>query len=200
MTDCYPRVVETDRLRFEPLHEVDPREYYRFRRDQPPEVYAYIPFEAPETPREAAGWLTDAREDWKARTRAMYAVRPTNGTEGGDRGDLAGETMLATQWDHRIAWLGLVLGKRFWGRGYSGERADAMLELAFDRLDLEYVAVTHEVGNRNSRRAVERYVDRNGGRREATLRNWAPPDAGEVPDEAYYAIAREAWFDRRETG
>jgi aspartate carbamoyltransferase catalytic subunit len=63
MADCYPPIVETDRLRFEPLYEVDPWEYYRFRRDQPPEVYAYLPFEPPETPREAADTLADARED-----------------------------------------------------------------------------------------------------------------------------------------
>lgn len=194
MADCYPRAVETDRLRFEPLHETDPWEYYRFRRDQPTEVYAYLPFEAPETPREAADALAEAREDWADRSRAMYAVRPAGG-EGA--GELAGEAMLATQWDNRVAWLGLILGKRFWGRGYSGERADAMLEVAFDRLDLEYVAVVHEVGNENSRRAVERYVERHGGRREATLRHWSAPRADGVPEEAYYAVPREAWEARR---
>lgn len=196
MAHPYPLVVETDRLRFEPLHGVDPLAYYRFRRDQPPEVYAHVPFDAPETPREAADSLADAREDWVERTRAMYAIRPAAGEDGA--GELASETMLATQWDHRVAWLGLILGKRFWGRGYSGERADAMLEVAFDRLDLEYVSVVHAVGNGNSRRAVERYVDRHGGRREATLRNWSPPEAGSVPDEAYYAVPREAWAACRE--
>ena len=194
MADCYPRIVETDRLRFEPLYEVDPWEYYRFRRDQPPEVYAYLPFEPPETPREAADTLADAREDWDGRSRAMYAVRPTGGE---DAGELAGETMLATQWENRVAWLGLILGKRFWGRGYSGERADAMLEVVFDRLDLEYVAVVHEVGNENSRRAVERYTGRHGGRREATLRHWSAPGADGVPSEAYYAVPRAEWTARR---
>ena len=194
MPECYPRTLETDQLRFEPLHEVDPREYYRFRRDQPSGVYAYLPFGPFETPREAADRLGTAREGWDDRERAMYAVRPTDGV---DAGVLAGETMLATQWDRRVAWLGLILGKRFWGRGYSGERDDAMLEVAFDRLDLEYVVVVHEVGNENSRRAVERYVERHGGRREATLRHWAPAEGGDPPDEAYHAVPREAWEARR---
>jgi RimJ/RimL family protein N-acetyltransferase len=194
MADCYPRRLGTDRLRFEPLQEVDPWEYYRFRRDQPPEVYAHLPFDAFETPRAAADRLAAARENWTDRDRAMYALRPT---EGEDAGALAGETMFATRWDRGVAWLGLVLGKRFWGRGYAGERADAMLELAFDRFDLEYVAVVHEVDNENSRRAVERYTGRHGGRREATLRRWSSPGSGSVPDEAYYAVSRAAWEDRR---
>jgi RimJ/RimL family protein N-acetyltransferase len=148
-------------------------------------VYAYVGFDAPGTPRETADRLADERENWVERRRGMYAIRPR---DGGDAGELAGEAMLATGWDHGAAWFGLILGKRFRGRGYAGERADAMLELAFDRFDLEYVAVTHEVGNENSRRAVERYVEDHGGRHEATLRQWSSPGSGAVPDEAYYAV------------
>ena len=50
--------------------------------------------------------------------------------------------MLATQWDHRVAWFGPVLGERFPGHGSWGERADTTLEREFDRFDLEYAVVT----------------------------------------------------------
>lgn len=179
----FPRTLETERLQFSPLHETDPLVYYRFAREQPPEVWAYVPQSEPETPGEVRARFETECEAWRSGERAMYAVRDVSGA-------LVGETMLAVQWDRRVAWLGLILCRDHWGRGYSGERAEAMLAVAFDRLDCEWVCVSHSEGNENSRRAIERYADPHGGRREALLRGWAGP--GEPP-EVCYAISREGW-------
>lgn len=96
----------------------------------------------------------------------------------------------AFDWNRRTATLGTWLRKPFWGQGYSGERAARMLELAFDRLDLELVAVTHDPENDNSRRAIEKYVDRFGGRKEGRIRNDVVID-GQPHESIRYSIARK---------
>jgi len=99
-------------------------------------------------------------------------------------------TELFAIWDERTAFMTFRLQKRFWGRGYSAERAAALLELAFERLDFELVTVTHLVGNENSRRAIEKYVDRFNGRRVGRFRNQHVID-GDSRDLLRYEIARE---------
>jgi len=51
------------------------------------------------------------------------------------------------------------------------------------------VTVTHLDANENSRRAVEKYVERFGGRREGTIRNQITLD-GEPVDTVRYSISR----------
>ena len=70
------------------------------------------------------------------------------------------------------------------------------MELAFCRLDLEVVAVTHHADNDNSRRAIEKYVEAHGGRCEGLLRNWIPYGE-EVADEYRYTISREEYGESR---
>lgn len=157
--------------------------------------------------------LVAFEEDWDAGETATYAIRPRGAPCAPDRasgdsaprpregedgaGELAGTCGLTCHWDQDCATLGLWLRKRFWGRGYSGERADALLELAFEHLDFGVVAVTHHVGNENSERAISKYVERNGGRREGVLRHHGEHPGGAV-DEVRYTIARDEWRAARE--
>jgi ribosomal-protein-alanine N-acetyltransferase len=96
---------------------------------------------------------------------------------------------LGIDWEKRTGELGMWLRKDFWGRGYSGERAAALMDLAFERLDLEVVAVTHHADNDKSCRAIEKYIDTHGGRCEGLLRNWLPYD-NEVADEYRYTVTQ----------
>jgi RimJ/RimL family protein N-acetyltransferase len=114
------------------------------------------------------------------------------GGVGGDADELAGTTNLHFDWDRRSAELGIWLRKPFWGRGYSGERAAALLELAFDLLDLEVVGASHQDGNEQSRRAIEKYVERFGGQYDGLLRNFAPK-GDEVRDLHRYTISKEQY-------
>ncbi|MFT4884949.1 MAG: ribosomal-protein-alanine N-acetyltransferase, partial [Natronomonas sp.] len=82
--------------------------------------------------------------------------------------------------------------KPFWGRGYSGERARTLVALAFDVLDLEVVGVTHDPDNEKSQRAIEKYVDALGGRKEGLIRNDIVID-GEPRDSVRYSITAEEW-------
>ena len=80
------------------------------------------------------------------------------------------------------------------GRGYAGERADALVSLAFDRLDLEMVAAGHTDANDPSKKAISKYVDRYGGRYEGVLRNWVVLD-DEPRDLHRYTISADEYAD-----
>lgn len=193
----FPKRIETDRLAFERLRRanLDLLEFYRLcSADDMAEVTRYMPWEPHETPKETAEFVDRSENQWDEGAAATYLLRP-RGTEEGS-GEIAGVGALECDWDRRTGDLGVWLRKRFWGRGYSGERATALIELAFERLDLELVAVTHHVDNEKSQAAIEEYVAAHGGRREGRLRNWVPY-GDEVADEVRYTISREEYEGSR---
>ena len=80
-------------------------------------------------------------------------------------------TALHVDWEPQIGILDIWLRKRYWGRGYSGERASALVRVAFERRDLEVVALPHDVDHTNSRRAISKSISGHSGRGEGTLHN-----------------------------
>jgi RimJ/RimL family protein N-acetyltransferase len=196
MSDLFPETVETDRLLLERLcaENVDALALYDCfaagLADE--EVFEYVPQEPWQTPKEARDRIADAEERWREGRAAEYVVRPKDGEDGA--GEIAGTTNLNCEWERRTGQLGLVLRKPFWGRGYSGERAAALLELAFDRLDLELATAGYNEGNEKSRRAIERYIEAHGGQYDGVLRNWVPMGDG-VDDLHRYTVTREQWTE-----
>lgn len=170
----FPTEITTDRLRLERLDRaVDVHELYAVCSDpEMSRVTEHMPWSPHGTPKETAEFLTGQAEAWEADETATYALHPRTGEDGA--GDLAGVGSLDVDWDRRLGTLGVWLRPRFWGRGYSGERAAALLDLAFEVLDLEVVAVSHVPENERSERAIERYVEAHGGRRVGRLRNHVP--------------------------
>ncbi|WP_132059465.1 GNAT family N-acetyltransferase [Halorussus amylolyticus] len=197
----FPERIETERLVFEPLttENVDVLEFYEFCSHHNPnigEITEYLSWDPHETPKETEEFLELCEEAWNETEGASYLVRPKEGEDGA--GEIAGATGLDVNWDRRTGVLGAWLRKPFWGRGYSGERAAALMEVAFDRLDLEVVAVTHHDGNDKSRRAIEKYVERFGGRHEGLLRNFHAGEADPDPVDAHrYTVSREEWERNR---
>jgi RimJ/RimL family protein N-acetyltransferase len=191
----FPETIETERLRLEPRfpERVDLDACYRICSSDPAidEVTEYVTWDPHETKKETLEFLERGRERWEDREAASYVIRPREGEDGA--GEIAGFGGFSVDWDRRTAELGTWLRKRFWGRGYSGERAAALVEVAFEALDLEVVAVSHHPDNDNSRRAIERYVDRLGGRREGRLRNTLTFLDGSVHDEVRYTISQAEW-------
>lgn len=198
-----PDIIETERLRLEPAtpEYVDVHEAYRIcsSDDGIEEVTEFLPWDPHPHPKETQEFLERCAEQRADHENADYVVRTTE-----DDGNIAGFGGLNLDWDRRLGELGLWLRKRYWGRGYSAERALALAELAFERLDLEVVCVTHHVDNEKSRRSIEKYIDRMGGRREGVIRNArADPDGGEAWNEVRYSVSqaefREADPDREVT-
>jgi len=191
METLFPERIETDRLRLEALSTdaVDPLTYYEHASSEKmEEVATYLPIDPHDHPKESLDVIRDAEEARESGEHARYVIRPKGGEDGA--GEFAGGTGIYPKWDRRTANFDVWLRPEFWGRGYSGERAAAMIELAFDRLDLEVVAVAHIDGNDKSRRAVEKYVERFGGQREGLLRNFQANDDGSVVDMHRYTITR----------
>jgi RimJ/RimL family protein N-acetyltransferase len=190
MSHLFPRRVETDRLVLTPLHEVDAYRFYEICSSDEgiEEVTRYLTWNPHKTPKDTVDFLDQAEEYWEDGESAQYVVRPATGEDGA--GEIAGTTGLHPDWDRRFARFGLWLRKQFWGRGYSGERAEALLAIAFDHLDLQLVAVSHMDGNERSRKAIERYVDEHGGRHEGLLRGFVTGDDGGV-DAHRYTVTRD---------
>ncbi|ELZ41929.1 GCN5-related N-acetyltransferase [Halorubrum californiense DSM 19288] len=191
----FPETIETDRLRLavRSPENVDLDECYRICSSDPgiDEVAEYVPWDPHETKKETLEFLERGRERFEENEAASYVIRPREGEDGA--GEIAGFGGFEVDWEKRTAVLGTWLRKGFWGRGYSGERAAALVEVAFDDLDLDIVAVSHHPDNEQSRRAIEKYVDRFGGRREGLLRNHLTFFDDSVHDEVRYTISRDEW-------
>ncbi|WP_435154782.1 GNAT family N-acetyltransferase [Haladaptatus sp. DFWS20] len=200
MTNLFPERIETDRLVLERLcyDNVSVSELYDlFSGSEGDKVFEHIPQSPYRSMKEPRDRIEQAETRWDDGSLAQYTVRPK--ADEPNAGELAGTAVLYPEWEKRSARLGLILGKRFWGRGYSGERAAALLSVAFDCLDFELVSVGHNAGNRQSRRAIEKYVERFGGQFDAVLRNWVPMD-DEVDDGRRYTISRDEWETNRDGG
>jgi len=191
----FPERIDTDRLRLVRIsHDtVDPFDLHGLYADgdDTEEMFEYWDSSPHETLKETYDYVDEAERLWDDGEGAKYVIQPKDG-EGG-AGVVAGTTGLYPDWEKRSANLGVLLDKRFWGRGYSGERADALLAVAFDRLGLELVVAAHVDGNERSRRAITKYVERYGGQYEGLLRNWHRlPDT--VADVHRYTISREEYL------
>ncbi|WP_158056124.1 GNAT family N-acetyltransferase [Halorussus halophilus] len=195
-SDLFPETIETERLVLERLcrENVDTLDFHHCfaSGEADPEIFEYIPQEPWCVPKEAHDRIERVEERWNDSDAAEYVVRPTQDEQGA--GEIAGTAHLHFDWDRRMGRLGCILREPFWGRGYSGERAGALLKLGFDRLDLELVETGCNAGNENSRRAIEKYVERWGGEYEGLLRNHVP--MGDRVDDYHRYIISRGQFER----
>lgn len=196
----FPDEIRTDRLRLERIDETfDPLELYPHlaeSADDIDETTEYVSWRPHNHPKETAEFVDHVAEAATEGDGATYAIYPREGEPRA--GEFAGTAALSPDWDRRLAQFGMWLRKPFWGNGYSGERAGAFMAVAFERLDLEAVAVTHHVDNEQSARAIEKYVEAAGGRREGELRNFHATQTDEVFDVVRYSVTAEEWRSSRE--
>ncbi|WP_137289964.1 GNAT family N-acetyltransferase [Natronorubrum halophilum] len=195
----FPERIETDRLSLERIshNSVDVFDLHELYSDgdDTEEMFEYWDSVPHETVKETYNYVDEAEELWDDLEGAKYVIRPNEDED--EAGVIAGTTGLYPHWEKRSANLGILLDKQFWGRGYSGERADALLSVAFDRLDLELVVAAHIDGNENSRRAINKYVERYGGQYEGLLRNWLSL-SDTVADVHRYTVSREEYIEATE--
>lgn len=100
---------------------------------------------------------------------------------------------------HESAEIGYWVGKPYWGNGYATEATRRLIEFCFSELQLNRVQASYFVGNRASRRVMEKA----GMRYEATLRQAMIRD---IPaknhrvyhDVGYCAILRSDWDVNRD--
>jgi RimJ/RimL family protein N-acetyltransferase len=192
----FPDRILTDRLRLD-RHDaaVDALAFYehagRRRSETIADECTHLNWAPHETPKESADVLQSFRDGWRGRENAVSAVVPREGEDGA--GEYAGNAGLQVDWERRTGTLGVWLRKPFWGRGYSGERARALAALAFDRLDLDVLAVTTMPENEQSIAAITKYVESMGGREEGTIRNGLADADGDVYDLRRFSVTREEY-------
>lgn len=179
----FPETLETPSLtlrQFSPAH-VDVFELYELFEDVPQEPYGSV--------KEAHDQLSKAEETWNDGEAAQFAVYSSED-------ELAGYTGLFLEWGRRSGRIGFILGRPYWGRGYAGECARAMTDLAFDRLDLELVAIGYEEGNDRSKRA-RRTSTASAGSTDGCLRNWTP--LGDTVASHHHTVIRAEYRETTST-
>jgi RimJ/RimL family protein N-acetyltransferase len=163
--------------------------YERFRADGPGErAFTHVPEEPFAHVGDAADHCHERAREWAAREAVHYVVLPRDDRAGD--APVAGLAAAWFEWELSTARLGLLLSPPFWGNEYATETNARLTRLAFERLDCETVEISHLVGNDNSRRAVEKFVERFGGEREGTLRQ-EDTVSGEPVDIVQYVVTRE---------
>ncbi len=199
----FPDRIRTDRLRLD-RHDaaVDPLTFYAHagadQTDSIDRETEHVSWSPHDTPKESAEVTERFADGWTGREAATYAVFPRDGEDGA--GEYAGNTGLQVDWDRRTGTLGIWLREPFWGRGYSGERAIALADLAFRRLDLDLLAVEAYPANDQSVRAIEKYVDRLGGREAGVFRNRIADADGDPRDVRRYSVSRDEYEDAVDAG
>jgi len=133
-------------------------------------------------------FVEHAERQWQSGERARYLVRENEDDTP------VGTASFDPDWDRRCGGSDVVLVKRYWGQGYGTERASAFVELTFEHYDLAAYVTSCAVDNEESRRMIERIVERYGGRFEGVLRQFgAPHPDGTVTDQRRYSITREEY-------
>lgn len=145
---------------------------------------------------DAPPWRERTRAD-RFITRCQQMAQEGNGVrlaiERADDGVFIGWCLLV-EWnpEFRSAKLGYCFAEQAWGQGFATEAADALLQWAFDTLDLN--RVQSEADTRN--RASERVLEKLGFLREGTLREDCIVN-GEVSDSSVYGLLRREWQARQ---
>lgn len=202
-SELFPERIRTERLLLEPRTPayVDATRVYEIcSGDGMERLTRWLPWSPHDAPRTSESFLERGRAGWADGETAAYVIRLREGEPGGDPGEIVGFGGLDVDWDRRAGYLGVWLREPFWGRGYSGERADALFDLAFERLDLGVVGVAHLPENENAARAITEYVDRHGGRRDGRFRNRLTDVDSAVHDTIEYSVSQPEWREADGTG
>lgn len=191
----FPERIETDRLLLERIthKNTDYEEVYDLTTTESWQttVTEHMPWFGFDRLDQICGYVDHCEQQWADREKASYSIRPRAGEDRA--GQLVGFASYGPDWEERRAGSGIVLAEPVWGRGYGGERAAAMVDMTFGRHRLDAYYTEIAVGNDRSRRMVEKYVERFGGRHEGMLRQYRSRTNGEVPDYHRYSITRDEY-------
>ena len=173
--------LETSRLRLRPFVDTDADALFALHRDA--HVLRYWDSPPWTDPARAKRFLATCRQMADEGTGARLAM------ERASDGAFLGWCGLS-RWnpDFRSASLGYVLVEGAWGQGYATEGAGALLQWAFETLDLNRVQAETDTRNLASARVLEKL----GFRREGTLREDCVVK-GEVSDSWVFGLLRREW-------
>lgn len=135
----------------------------------------------------AASWISGHQADYDAGREITWGICAR------EDGRVLGVISLRPVVAHRHGEIGYWLGVPYWNQGYMTEAARAVLNYAFEKMELDRVYATHFARNPASGRVMEKIgMSREGCLRQHVLR-WGVPQ-----DLVYYGILRGEWVVRRQ--
>ena len=178
-------VLRTPRLVLRPLEASDWHAVHEYASD--PEVVRYMPW-GPNTEEQTHEFMQRAIVSAAERPRIKYDFAITLR----DGGRLIGACGIYLRDERRQAYIGYVLHRAFWGKGYATELASALLAFGFGELKLHRIIATCDLLNTASAHVLEKI----GMRREGVMRQdvW---EKGQWRDSLAYAFLAEEWIGHR---
>lgn len=85
--------------------------------------------------------------------------------------------------------IGYILSESYWGKGFMTECVKAVINFAFENMELEVLSVFHFSSNERSHRVIEKC----GFKLEGTLRKAFEIYDGRIEDDVCYSIIKEDW-------
>lgn len=127
--------------------------------------------------------LSEIHDGFRQHTFLKWGIAPL-----GDDKMVGTVTLFNMDFDHRRAEIGYALERAYWGNGYMGEALRAVLDYAFEVLNLHRIEADVDPRNAASIRTLERL----GFQREGYLRErWQV--SGEIQDAFFYGLLRPDW-------
>ena len=173
---------ETLTLRF--LKEADLPEVYDIFSH--PEVMRYWSYPAWTSPAQAEQWLMNVQEGYRTQSALEFGIERRI-----DHALLGTCTLFQFHFASRRAEIGYALGRPYWGSGYMHQALQALLQYAFETLNLNRLEADIDPRNQASARTLERL----GFQNEGHLRErWIVND--EISDTDLYGLLRREWQAR----
>lgn len=189
----FPEYIETDRLQLKRLHphQIDVKKLHSLYNslDDPETVFEYCSWSHHRMFRDTFEYLQERIDLWEAGSKAEYVVIEKKS------GEYAGATYLDFSSELSNCTLGIWLRKPFWGQRLSGERADALLDVAFNEIEVNYVEVGCLDDNQSSRAAIEEYLCRYNGSYYGTkpVDSYYRPTDSDTLMHHEYVVTREQY-------
>jgi RimJ/RimL family protein N-acetyltransferase len=135
-------------------------------------------------------YLDGMAEEWIGTHAAAFAASRglTLALTDGTSGALVGAIGLDIRREHDSAELGYWVGAEFWNRGYCTEAAMALLDHAFERLQLNRIHAAHLKRNPASGRVLLKLGMQREGELRQHLKKWE-----RYEDLIVYGLLRDEW-------
>ena len=184
MNHLEPIIISTETLTLRFLTEADlPAVYDIFSHPEVMRYWSYPPW----THRaQAEQWLINVQEGYRTRNDIQLGIERRS-----DHTLLGTCTLFQFHVASRRAEIGYALGRPYWGFGYMHLALQALLQYAFETLNLNRLEADIDPRNQASAKTLERL----GFQKEGYLRErWIVND--EVSDTYLYGLLRREWQER----
>lgn len=189
--DIFPSKIETNRLIFEKIsYKYNVKKLYDKYKDIDKSDTQYVTFEPYDNRIESKKYIENSIKKFENGESASYFILLKK-----ENNKWIGTTGFEPTWDKSIAESGIFIFRDHWGNGYSTERGNAMVKLAFEEYDFKYWISKCHPENKGSIKAIEKYVVDNGGERVGVLPNWFKLCGNSYDDILYFKLSREDYFN-----